>query len=130
MTLREGLRFHDGKPVLGRDVVASLKRWGVRDNFGSALFAVVDEVTAPTDRTVRFRLKSPFALDYCGSGTASSDCLAPPCRHEAGSGSSQPRCLHLRASRRPGAGWTWKRPTADRTGRLHAAARLPIFEPR
>jgi len=75
LTLREGLRFHDGAPVLGRDVVASLKRWGARDNFGSALFAVVDELSAPTDRTVRFRLKSPFpmlpdALAKIGTNTA------------------------------------------------------------
>lgn len=31
LTLREGLRFHDGTPVLARDVVASLKRWSGRD---------------------------------------------------------------------------------------------------
>jgi hypothetical protein len=34
MTLREGLRFHDGEPVRARDVVASLRRWGARDQFG------------------------------------------------------------------------------------------------
>jgi indolepyruvate ferredoxin oxidoreductase beta subunit len=27
ITLREGLRFHDGTPVLARDCVASLRRW-------------------------------------------------------------------------------------------------------
>ena len=31
LTLRDGLLFHDGTPVLGRDVVASLRRWGARD---------------------------------------------------------------------------------------------------
>ena len=29
MTLRDGLMFHDGTPVLARDCVASLKRWFV-----------------------------------------------------------------------------------------------------
>lgn len=29
ITLREGLRFHDGEPVLARDCVASIKRWGL-----------------------------------------------------------------------------------------------------
>src|SRR5690242_19744261 len=29
--LREGLKFHDGTPVTAADVVASLKRWAVRD---------------------------------------------------------------------------------------------------
>jgi len=31
LTLREGLKFHDNKPVLSKDVVASIKRWGKRD---------------------------------------------------------------------------------------------------
>ncbi len=62
MTLRPGLRFHDGTPVLARDVVASLRRWGARDTFGGTLFAVVDELAAPDDRTVTWRLKRPFPL--------------------------------------------------------------------
>ena len=36
LTLREGLRFHDGSPVLARDVVASLQRWSKRDKIGRA----------------------------------------------------------------------------------------------
>ena len=62
LTLRDGLKFHDGTPVLGRDVVASLQRWGKRDAFGGVLFSVVDELSAPTDTTIRFRLSKPFAL--------------------------------------------------------------------
>src|SRR5258708_1962068 len=62
MTLREGLKFHDGEPVRGRDVVASLKRWASRDAFGNSLFNIVDELSAPDDRTVRWRLKTPFPL--------------------------------------------------------------------
>ena len=52
LTLREGLRFHDNEPVLGKDVVASIKRWGKRDIYGGALMAVVDELSAPSDRVV------------------------------------------------------------------------------
>jgi peptide/nickel transport system substrate-binding protein len=62
MTLRDGLKFHDGEPVRGRDVVASLKRWASRDAFGNSLFALVDELSAPDDKTVRWRLKSPFPM--------------------------------------------------------------------
>ncbi|MGD0107526.1 MAG: ABC transporter substrate-binding protein, partial [Rhodopila sp.] len=29
--LRPGLKFHDGEPVLAKDVVASINRWMVRD---------------------------------------------------------------------------------------------------
>jgi len=61
-TLRDGLRFHDGTPVLGRDAAASIKRWGKRDTFGQALMMVADEIDAPTDKTIRFRLKKPFPL--------------------------------------------------------------------
>ena len=62
LTLRPGLKFHDGTPVLARDCVASLQRWGTRDAFGQALMAVTDELTAADDRTISFRLKKPFPL--------------------------------------------------------------------
>ncbi len=62
LTLREGLKFHDGEPVLARDCVASINRWGKRDAFGQALMASTDEVSAPDDKTIVFRLKRPFPL--------------------------------------------------------------------
>ena len=60
--LRPGLKFQDGTPVLARDCVASIKRWGVRDAFGQTLMAATDELSAPDDATIRFRLKHPFPL--------------------------------------------------------------------
>jgi peptide/nickel transport system substrate-binding protein len=60
--LREGLRFHDGAPVLARDCVASIRRWGVRDSIGQALMAATEELSAADDRSIRFRLKYPFPL--------------------------------------------------------------------
>lgn len=62
ITLRDGLKFHDGERVLARDCVASIKRWGARDAYGLSLMAVVDEISAPTDTEIRFRLKRPFPL--------------------------------------------------------------------
>jgi len=62
LTLRDGLLFHDGEKVLARDCVASINRWGKRDTFGQALMAATDELSAPDDRTIRFRLKQPFPL--------------------------------------------------------------------
>jgi peptide/nickel transport system substrate-binding protein len=62
LTLRDGLKFHDGTPVLGRDVVASLRRWASTDSFGQALMAATDELSAPSDTTVEFRLKRAFPL--------------------------------------------------------------------
>ena len=60
LTLRDGLRFHDKEPVLARDVVASIPRFAARINLADALMAATEELSAPDDRTVRFRLKRPF----------------------------------------------------------------------
>jgi peptide/nickel transport system substrate-binding protein len=62
LTLRDGLKFHNGEPVRGRDVVASLQRWGKRDTFGQTLFSVTDELSAPSDKIIQFRLKKPFPM--------------------------------------------------------------------
>ena len=61
LTLRDGLRFHDGTPVLARDVKASLERWGRRDSFGTTLFAAVQEVAVSSDRVVTVQLSRPFS---------------------------------------------------------------------
>jgi peptide/nickel transport system substrate-binding protein len=60
LKLREGLRFHDKEPVLAKDVVASIRRFAPRVIFASALMNVTNELSAPDDRTVKFRLKRPF----------------------------------------------------------------------
>ncbi len=60
--LREGLKFHDGEKVLASDCAASLRRWAVRDAFGKTLMAAVDELSAPDDTSLVFRLKHPFPL--------------------------------------------------------------------
>src|SRR5258708_3102294 len=61
-TLRDGLRFHDGEPVRGRDCVASIRRWAARDPMGQALLARLAEMTAPDDRSFTIRLTRPFSL--------------------------------------------------------------------
>ena len=62
LTLRDGLKFHDGEKVLARDAAASVKRWAARDAFGQALMAATDELSATSDRVLQFRLKRPFPL--------------------------------------------------------------------
>jgi peptide/nickel transport system substrate-binding protein len=62
LALRPGLKFHDGTPVLARDCVASVKRWGVRDSYGQALMAATDEISAADDKTLVFRMKRAFPL--------------------------------------------------------------------
>jgi len=58
--LRDGLKFHDGEPVLAKDCVASIKRWGRRDVLGVELVRISDEISAVDDRTIEFRLKQRF----------------------------------------------------------------------
>jgi peptide/nickel transport system substrate-binding protein len=60
ITLRDKLRFHDGEPVLARDIVASIKRFCARDAFAQNLAAVTDEISAPDDKRIVIRLKKPF----------------------------------------------------------------------
>ena len=81
LTLRDGLMFHDGEKVLARDCVASILRWGARDAFGQALMQRTDELSAPDDRTIMFRLRRPFPMlpDALGHG-ASNMCAMMPAR--------------------------------------------------
>ena len=59
--LRKGLEFHDGKPVTGEDVIASLQRWGKRDAMGSGLFQFVQRMDSPAPDTFRI-----FLGEACG----------------------------------------------------------------
>jgi peptide/nickel transport system substrate-binding protein len=79
LTLRDGLLFHDGQPVLARDCVASIRRWAARDGLGGVLMKTTDELSAPDDRTIRFRLKKPFPrLPYALGKTSTPMCAMMP----------------------------------------------------
>ena len=60
LTLRDGLVFHDGQKVVAADAIASIKRWAARDAFGASLMLATDDLSAPSDRQIRFRLNKPF----------------------------------------------------------------------
>ena len=78
-TLRDKLAFHDGKPVTGDDVVASIKRWGARDSFGQKLMTFVDKMDAPDAKTFRLILKEPtgIVLDALGKPSSSPAFIMP-----------------------------------------------------
>ncbi len=78
ITLREGLAFHDGEPVLARDVAQSIRRWIPRTSYGQKLGDVLDEVAAPDDKHIVFRLKKPFPLLFQALGQVSSACFIMP----------------------------------------------------
>lgn len=62
VTLRPGLRFHDGEPVRARDCVASIRRWATRHPLGQELIARLEEMSAADDRRIVFRLKRPYPM--------------------------------------------------------------------
>jgi peptide/nickel transport system substrate-binding protein len=60
-TLRDELRWHDGKPVLSEDCVESLKRWGKKDRFGQLLMAHTGKITPVDKKRSRSSSSSPSA---------------------------------------------------------------------
>lgn len=61
-TLRDGLEWHDGKPVTAEDCIASLKRWAARDAMGQKLLDYTKELIPVEARTIRLVLKEPYGL--------------------------------------------------------------------
>ena len=61
--LREGVKWHDGKPFTADDVVFSIKRLQDKDiaSVLRANFALVTDVVAVDPKTVKFTLSSPYA---------------------------------------------------------------------
>ena len=72
--LRPGLKFHDGEPVLAKDVVASLTRWSARDPMGLMIKAIQTELVAVDDKTVKWSLKQPYPKMLFALGKANAPC--------------------------------------------------------
>ena len=61
-TLRDGLKWHDGKPVRSADAVASIKRWAVKDAAGQKVMARTASLEATGEKTFVLKLKEPYGL--------------------------------------------------------------------
>jgi peptide/nickel transport system substrate-binding protein len=75
ITLRRGVRFHNGKEMTSADVVPSLQRWGRMATPGKAIFKTVEAVEATGPHTVVIHLKEPsgsllFGLARGNNGAA------------------------------------------------------------
>ena len=89
-TLRDGLEFHDGKPVTSEDVVTSIKRWASRDSFGGVLAKSVDSYAMPDAKTFVIKLNKPFGVMLDALGKPSSNVLfIMPARIAATPGAEQ-----------------------------------------
>jgi len=71
--LRDGLEWHDGKPVTAEDCVASIKRWAAKDSMGQKLMSVVAELSSPDAKTIKMVLKEPYGLVLDSLGKASAN---------------------------------------------------------
>jgi len=68
ITLRKGVRFHNGKEMTSADVVPSINRWGKISTPGKPLWKNVEAVEAKDPYTVVIHLKEPSASLLFGLG--------------------------------------------------------------
>jgi peptide/nickel transport system substrate-binding protein len=72
--------------VCSLDVVASIRRFGARDGLGQSLMATTEELSAPDDQRIVFRLKKPFShlAQALAGGTANVAFINPRPGHSGG----------------------------------------------
>lgn len=73
ITLRDGLKFHDGSSVTAEDCVASLKRWGKVDGLGKILFSKAESLAAIDDKTIVLKMKEAWGQVLPALGKISSN---------------------------------------------------------
>jgi len=73
MTLRDGLLWHDGKPVTAEDCVASIKRWAQKDTMGQKMMSFVKDLVVVDAKTFRILLKEQTGLVLPALGKPSSN---------------------------------------------------------
>src|SRR2546425_441607 len=73
LTLRDGLKFHDGAAVTAEDAVESLKRWWKKDPLGRLLAAHTAKIAPSDKKTFTLELSQPFGLVLDALGKPSSN---------------------------------------------------------
>jgi peptide/nickel transport system substrate-binding protein len=78
-TLRDGLKWHDGQPVVSEDCVESLKRWGKKDRFGQLLMAHTGKIAPIDKKTFTLELAERFGpvLDALGKPSSNVPFMMP-----------------------------------------------------
>jgi peptide/nickel transport system substrate-binding protein len=62
LTLRDGLKWHDGQPVTAADCVASIRRWAAKDGTGQLILDNTETLDAASDKVITLKLKTPLAF--------------------------------------------------------------------
>ncbi|TAM87170.1 MAG: ABC transporter substrate-binding protein [Candidimonas sp.] len=67
-TLRDGLKWHDGKPVTAADCIASIKRWAAQDKAGQIMMSLVTSMDKINDKSfsMTFGVPTDVALRALG----------------------------------------------------------------
>jgi ABC-type dipeptide transport system, periplasmic component len=73
MTLRDGLLWHDGKPVTSEDCIASIKRWAQKDTMGQKMMSFVKDLSVVDPKTFKIVLKEQTGLVLPALGKPSSN---------------------------------------------------------
>lgn len=82
-TLREGVRFHTGKPLTADAVKRSIERTIARGKGAAYIWAPVERIEAPDARTVVFHLKYPAPLDLIAASGYAAHIFDPDAADEA-----------------------------------------------
>lgn len=90
ITLRDGLKWHDGADVTADDTVASINRWASKDAMGQKMMTFVDNLEASDAKTMVFTLNTPTGLIELALAKPSSNVpFMMPARIAATPGSEQ-----------------------------------------
>ena len=90
MTLRDGLKWHDGADVTAEDTVASINRWASKDAMGQKMMGFVESLEATDAKTMTFKLNTPTGLVELALAKPSSNVpFMMPARIAATPGSEQ-----------------------------------------
>jgi peptide/nickel transport system substrate-binding protein len=78
ITLRKGVKFHNGKEMTSADVVASVTRWGKISTPGKAIWKNVEAIEARDPYTIVIHLKEPSGSLLFGLGRPNSGASIHP----------------------------------------------------
>ena len=76
-TLRDGLTFHDGKPVTSADCIASIERWMKKDSLGAEISHIQTKTPAEFEENFRQYGAQGYSIVF-GHGFEFQDAIRSP----------------------------------------------------